>query len=200
LRPSTDIRSPAARPSARAARKGSAARNALHSVGGREITYYPVEMEVSGPYAAWPDLLNELSRREAPVLLERIEGRRGDGRGLLEVKLAAPALAAPRTGGPAPSAALGSAPFYVPGDTAALYGLPAWQAKLRAPWPATRGNPFSEGDLVGEEGSGLPRPTSILRRNGRFVAVIGGVQRLVGDLVAGYRIIKITQHTIFYGL
>lgn len=167
----------------------------IEEVEGRDVTWYPVSLDVSGPYSAWPESFNELTRRRPPVLISRIEGKRSNDKGEMKMQVVVPTLPAE----PKRPHRVAPPRFYLPRAMATLYGFPSYVRKIKAPWPSTLGNPFprSKSALAGG-GSGMPAPSIIMSRAGQFVAVIGGKRYRVGDKVGGSKIARITRTTVFY--
>ena len=97
----------------------------VERIGKRDVTYYPVALDVSGPYAAWPQSFNEMTRRQPPVLVNRVEGKRTEDKGEMKMQVVVPTVLAEAK--PKPEA---PPPFYLSRATATLYGFPAYTREV----------------------------------------------------------------------
>jgi len=175
----------------------AASRLTLPAEMNRAITFYPVTIQVKGPYACWSRLLAEMSKELVPVLLNRIEGHPAAGGSRMRISLDVPTLRDTREamalrGKPQEVALTG-----LPRKLELLYGLDRLQRPSVELMELAQADPFP---LVSEEKPSGPPPelvvSAIVERNGEYVAVINKKVLCVGDEIEGRRIVKITPSTV----
>lgn len=172
----------------------------IDQVGPVAVNTFPVHVAVRGRYASWAKFLDAMSRQMTPVLLDSIQSSEEGANPIMMVRLSVPVRTQPATADEKKIAKL--TPVELPASVAQMYRLD------KMPEPYGRGyvpfdtDPFVLKPVVIPAREPLPTPdwvmTAVVKRNGKYVAVIDNQVLSIGDEYKGRRLVDISPEAAIF--